>query len=183
MRFSPLLLAGAMAISGGCFLGKKPAITNPVPLPSPAASVPAPTAPPPSVPVPESAPATPTVTETAKPSPFPPVTTLPPPKKPPTRPKPAPASAPAPATAPALGTILTANQRKQLDTNYQADVKESNAVLNGLAGRQLTASQADSVARARAFLNQAAQYRPTDITTAAELAHRARVLTQTLTGK
>ena len=84
--------------------------------------------------------------------------------------------------APALGAILTADQKKQLDTAYKADIDQANSVLNRLSGRTLTSEQNDSVGRARAFIAQAAQYHDRDLSTAAELARRARVLTQDLAG-
>jgi hypothetical protein len=88
--------------------------------------------------------------------------------------------APVPIPTPSLGAILTADQRKELNTEYQADVRQANRVLNSIHGRALTPSQADSVARAQAFITQAAQYHDRDLATAAELARRARVLTQDL---
>jgi membrane-bound ClpP family serine protease len=91
-------------------------------------------------------------------------------------------AAPAPTPAPALGAILSTDQKKQLDTAYQADLREANAVHNNLNGRALTPEQNDTVNRARAFIRQATQYHDRDLTTAAELARRARVLTQDLAG-
>jgi membrane-bound ClpP family serine protease len=84
--------------------------------------------------------------------------------------------------APVLGTILSADQRKKLDIAYQSDLSQANALLAKLNGRTLTTTQNDSVTRARAFIRQAAQFHDRDLTTAAELAHRARVLTQDLAG-
>ena len=178
-----LLVSGIMLFSSGCFLGgKKPAVVAPVtapvtPAPTPAsapapqqrpAPPPTPAAAAPAPPQPRPAPAT----EPAKPSPFPPVSAG-------TAPKPAPAS---PTPTPALGTLLTADQRKQLDTAYQSDLRQANAVLARLSGRTLTAEQASTASRARDFIRQAAQFHDRDLTTAAELARRARVLTQDLAG-
>jgi hypothetical protein len=87
-----------------------------------------------------------------------------------------------PIPAPSLGAILSADQRKKLDSDYQADVRQANKVLNSIRGRALGPSQMDSVNRARAFISQAAQYHDRDLATAAELARRARVLTQDLAG-
>jgi Fic family protein len=84
--------------------------------------------------------------------------------------------------APSLGAILSAEQRKSLDADYQADLREANKVLNAIRGHTLTASELDSVSRAREFIAQAAQYHDRDLATAAELARRARVLTQDLAG-
>jgi hypothetical protein len=78
--------------------------------------------------------------------------------------------------------MLSADQRKKLDAGYQADLRAANAVLNSLSGRALTPAQTDSVNRARAFITQAKQYYTRDLTTAAELARRAKVLTQDLAG-
>ena len=89
---------------------------------------------------------------------------------------------PAPAPAPALGTLLTADQRKQLDTAYQSDLRQANAVIARLAGRTLTTEQSVTANRARDFIRQAAQFHDRDLATAAELARRARVLTQDLAG-
>jgi hypothetical protein len=175
------MLSGILLLSGGCFLQKKPAIQVPVaappaPSPSPSSTPPptsapaqaAPTQPAPASPVP-SAPAA----EPAKPSPFPPVGNAP-------NPKPV---TPTPLTpAPELGTILPPDQRRQLDAAYQSDLRQANAVLSKLSGRTLTPEQTDSVNRARTWIRQAAQYHDRDLTTAAELVRRAKVLTQDLAG-
>jgi hypothetical protein len=87
-----------------------------------------------------------------------------------------------PIPVPSLGAILSAGERKRLDAEYQADVRQANKILNSIRGRALTPNQADSVDRARAFVTQAAQYHDRDLATAAELARRARILTQDLAG-
>jgi membrane-bound ClpP family serine protease len=87
-----------------------------------------------------------------------------------------------PTPTPTLGTILTADQRRQLDAAYQADLRQANTVLTGLKGRNLSQDQNDTVSRAQAFVRQAAQFHDRDLATAAELARRARVLTQNLAG-
>jgi hypothetical protein len=92
------------------------------------------------------------------------------------------APAPTPVPAPSLGAILSADQKKSLDADYRADLREANKVLNSIRGHALTGSQLDSVSRAREFISQAAQYHDRDLATAAELARRARVLTQDLAG-
>jgi membrane-bound ClpP family serine protease len=89
---------------------------------------------------------------------------------------------PTPVPAPALGEILSADKRKELDTEYQADLRQANEVLNSVRGRPLTPSQKDSVNRAQAFVSQAAQYHDRDLAMATELARRAKVLTQDLAG-
>jgi hypothetical protein len=92
------------------------------------------------------------------------------------------APAPIPAPAPALGAILSTDERKKLDAEYQADLHQVNDALNSIRGRALNPSQQDSVDRARTFVTQAAQYHDRDLAMAAELARRARVLTQDLAG-
>ena len=157
--------------STGCFLQKKTVA------PVPAAPIPvatAPIAPPTVTPAPQPVSPAPQPVETLKPSPFPasiPATN--PPKPAAATPRPVP-------VAPTLGAILSADQRKQLDTAYQADLAKANTVLNSLNGRALTPAQTDTVNRARASLKQAAEFHDRDLTTAAELARRARVLTQEL---
>jgi membrane-bound ClpP family serine protease len=86
----------------------------------------------------------------------------------------------APTPAPALGAILSAEKRKQLDAEYVADLGQANQILGRLTGKTLSAEQRDSVSRAQAFIRQAAQFHNRDLATAAELARRARVLTQDL---
>lgn len=192
MKTRFLLIPCIALLSGGCFLQKKPAVAVPAapvparapqatPAPSPASqAAPAPAPPPPPVtarpqPVPATAtpaPSTPTP-QSGKPSPFPPATL----------PATLPATpTPKPAPAPALGTVLTTDQRTQLNIAYQSDLRQANTVLDGLKGRSLTKDQNDTVSRARAFIAQAAQYHDRDLTTAAELARRARLLTQDLAG-
>jgi hypothetical protein len=176
------LLCGVMLFSGGCFLSKKPAVV--VPVASPAAPAAQPPAPASAAPVP----AKPAATQTAQPAPV---------QAPADAAKPSPFGSPANATpapkpltpapvkpvpAPALGAILSVDERKQLDAAYQSDLKQANLVLSKLSGRTLTAEQTDSVSRARAWIRQAAQYHDRDLATAAELARRARVLTQDLAG-
>jgi membrane-bound ClpP family serine protease len=78
--------------------------------------------------------------------------------------------------------MLTPDQRKQLDDAYQSDLKQATSELSRLNGRALTPEQSDSVNRARTFIRQAGQYHDRDLATAAELARRARVLTQDLAG-
>ncbi len=151
----PTALCVVFLLSAGCFLQKKPAVTVPVAAPPAPSASPAPVPPSPGVPQKSVPPA-----GSAK------------------SPRPAP---PAPIKpAPALGAILTPEQRRQLDAAYQSDLREANLTLGKLSGRHLTSEQTDSVSRARAFIRQAAQYHDRDLTTAAELARRARVLTQDL---
>jgi hypothetical protein len=111
-----------------------------------------------------------------KPNPFPP-SANPPRNNTPPAVRPAPS---APSPAPALGAILTAEKRRQLDAEYVADLGQANQILGRLSGRSLSAEQRDSVSRAQAFIRQAAQFHDRDLATAAELARRARVLTQDL---
>lgn len=76
--------------------------------------------------------------------------------------------------------MLSADQRKKLDAEYAADLGQANQILARLSGRTLSAEQRDSMGRAQAFIRQAAQFHDRDLATAAELARRARVLTQDL---
>jgi hypothetical protein len=179
------LLSGVLLLSGGCFLSKKPAVVVPVAAPptaAPAASAPAKPAAAPAPPQTTPAQQTPVATpaappaDAAKPSPFGPATNVTP------APKPIAPAPVKPVPAPALGAILTPDQRKQLDAAYQSDLRQANLVLSKLSGRTLTTEQTDSVSRARAWIRQAAQYHDRDLATAAELARRARVLTQDLAG-
>jgi hypothetical protein len=174
-------VCGVLLFSAACH--KKATVQVPVPVaptPVPAATAPV-TRPAPRV-TPTPAPAAPTPQPAAppaapsKPSPFPPAsnsTTAPAPVRP------APVT---PVPTPSLGAILTADQRKKLDGTYQSDLQQANTVLNSLKGRTLTPQETDTVNRARAFIRQAAQYHDRDLSTAADLARRARVLTQDLAG-
>ena len=78
--------------------------------------------------------------------------------------------------------MLSADQRKQLDTAYQSDLRQANAVLAKIKGRTLSAAQNDTVSRAQTFMKQAAQFHDRDLTSAAEQARRARLLLQDLAG-
>jgi hypothetical protein len=182
-----LMTCGLLVLSAGCH--KKVAVIAPVVLPAPApelvATVPVPVA----VPLPTPEPVSPRVA--INPGPLPPALTPPKPVPPsrtpqPTRPAPAPAPVtPAPVTpvpVPALAAILGADERKKLDAQYQADLRQATRVLNGLRGHTLNPTQTDAVERARAFISEAAEYHDRDLATAAELARRARVLTQDLAG-
>ncbi len=174
---SPALIA-TLLISSGCFTQKKPTIPVPVAAPqgpattAPAAPVPAPA---------ETTPSTTIPSTTAPPKPAP-AQTAPTPAQP-AKPAPTAVTPRLPATpAPSLGVILSADQRKQFETAYQADLRQANAILNGLTGHMLTPSQIDTANRARAFIKQAGQFHDRDLSTAAGLAHSARVLTQDLAG-
>ncbi len=117
-----------------------------------------------------------------KPNPFPPANN--PPRNSRVRPEPvapapvAPAAPPTP--APSLGAILSTEDRRRLDSQYAADLGQADRILKALNGKSLNAEQKDSVSRAQAFIRQANQYHDRDLATAAELARRARVLTQDL---
>lgn len=143
----------------GCARSKPPVISAPAPV-----TVPAPVTPQPAVPTPEA-----------------PAVEQPVPRPTPARPPVA--QSPTPAPAPKLGTLLTADQRRQLESAYQSDLKLANAVLAGVGNRTLTADQSGSVSRIRAFLAQAAASHDRDLAASAELARRARVLAQSLAAK
>jgi translation initiation factor IF-2 len=204
-----VFVSGVLVLSGGCFLQKKPAVQIPVAVPpAPVASTPSAPAPeepatvqnPPAATVqtptatPTPAPSAP-ATDNAKPSPFPPVARPNPPRQAPASVTTPPGAAPAPGsgtpgsgtpgsgitTKPSLGAIMTSDERRQLDAAYLTDLSQANVLLGRLNGKNLTAEQLDSVNRAKAWIRQAGQYHSRDLATAAELARRARVLTQDLT--
>ncbi|HXE61960.1 MAG TPA: hypothetical protein VN519_00375 [Bryobacteraceae bacterium] len=187
-----ILVTGALAVSSGCLFHKTPPkATAPVSLPPAPIVIPAPSepAPPPVVqqtpvqnPLPEATLPPAETPPAPKPNPFPPTNN--PPRNTRTRPEPAApnpvAPAPAPTPPPSLGAILSAEDRKRLDSEYISDLGQANRILRTLSGRALNAEQRDSFSRAQAFIRQANQYHDRDLVTAAELARRARVLTQDL---
>jgi hypothetical protein len=179
-----IVLCGSLLLSAGC--QKKAAVIlrpliMPTLAPTPVATIQEPES------VPDTAPAPIESTIAINPDPLPA-----PPTPAPSRPNPRPPSrpvavapepvAPTPVPAPSLGAILSADERKKLDAEYQADLREANKALNSVRGRALNPNQAETVDRASAFITQAAQYHDRDLATAAELARRARVLTQDLAG-
>ncbi|HEU5022643.1 MAG TPA: hypothetical protein VFT60_12160 [Bryobacteraceae bacterium] len=186
-----IVVTGALAVSSGCLFHKSPPkAVAPVSLPPPPIVIPAPTqpAPPPVVeqgpvknPLPEATLPPAETPPAPKPTPFPPAN---PPRNSRTRPEPTPPAAvnPAPPStpAPSLGAILSTEDRRRLDSQYRDDLGQANRILGTLSGKSLNAEQRDSVSRARAFILQANQYHDRDLATAAELARRARVLTQDL---
>lgn len=187
-----IVVTGALAISSGCLLHKSPPkATAPVSVPPPPIVIPAPSepAPPPVVEqgaaqnhLPEATLPPAETPQAPKPNPFPPTNN--PPRNSRVRPEPtAPvpvAPAPPPTPAPSLGAILSTEDRRRLDSQYTADLGQADRILKTLNGRALNAEQKDSVSRAQAFMRQANQYHDRDLATAAELARRARVLTQDL---
>lgn len=181
------VIFGSLLLAAGCHK-KAPVVQVPLVLPTlqpePPATIQEP------VPVPATTPSPVPAAVAINPDPLPaPLPTTPPKPSPPPRaarqapvtPEPEPV-APAPTPVPSLGAILSSEERKKLDSEYQADLRQASRVLNSVRGRALTPSQNDSVDRARAFIDQAAQYHDRDLATAAELARRARVLTQDLAG-
>lgn len=187
-----IIVTGALTVSSGCLFHRTPKASAPVVIPPAPVVIPAPsTAEPRPVeaqtpienPIPN---ATLPPAETPQPKPTP----VPPPSKRPrnsgTRPVPVPpppvAPAPPETPAPALGAVLSPEDRRRLDAQYSADLGQANQILSRLNGRALNAEQRDSVSRAQAFIRQAAQFHDRDLPTAAELARRAKVLTQDLAG-
>ncbi len=187
-----IIVTGALTVSSGCLFHKTPKATAPVSIPPAPIVIPAPsTAEPRPVqaqtpienPIPEAT-LPPAETPQPRPTPAPPPATRR--RNSGTRPAPAPptpiAPAPPEAPAPALGAILSPEDRRRLDAQYLSDLGAANQILKGLNGRALNSEQRDSVSRAQAFIRQAAQFHDRDLATAAELARRAKVLTQDLAG-
>ena len=185
-----IVVTGALAVSSGCLFHKAPVkAVAPISVPPPPIVIPAPSepAPPPVVEqgavqnhLPEATLPPAETPPAPKPNPFPPANN--PPRNSRVRPEPAaPASvapAPAPTPGPSLGAILSTEDRRRLDSQYATDLGQADRILRTLSGRAMNAEQRDSVSRARAFIQQANQYHDRDLATAAELARRARVLTQ-----
>jgi hypothetical protein len=180
-----IVLFGSLLLSAGCH---KKAVVIQVPLimparaPVPVASIPEPVSVPDTAPPPIDSPIA--ISPDPLPAPPTPAPSRPNPR-PPSRPvavAPEPVVPPTPVPAPSLGAILSADERKKLDGEYQADLHQANDVLNSIRGRALSSSQKEAVTRAQDSIRQAAQYHDRDLATAAELARRARVLTQDLAG-
>lgn len=180
-----IVIFGSLLLSAGCHkkaVVLQPPLVLPAPAPEPVATIPQP------VLVPETTPAPIDSSVAINPAPLPPpLVTTPPKPSPPPRARtvpvtPEPVAPVTPIPAPSLGEILSADKRKELEVEYQADLRQANQVLRSIRGRALTPSQTDTVNRVRAFISQAAQYHDRDLATAAEQARRARVLTQDLAG-
>jgi outer membrane biosynthesis protein TonB len=197
----PLALAAQMAFfAGGCSIFRRPRhapppppVAQPVPdqtPPAPAPSEPVvvpPEVPPPVIEAPRQEPPVvppppPVVPEAPKPKPRRKTVRRPAePAPPPAEPKPeAPAVPPAP--PPRLGEVLTAEQRRDLAAQLEANVAEARRILAALAGRPQTRAQRDTAARVRAFLAQALEMSDSDIGTAVELSRRALLLARDLAG-
>jgi hypothetical protein len=186
-----IIVSGALTVSSGCLFHKTPKASPPVVIPPAPVEIPAPSTPQPR-PVESQTPIeNPIPNATLPPAETPPPrqTPVPPPTNRPrnsgTRPAPPPnpvAPAPPETPAPALGAILSPEDRRRLDAQYSTDLGQANQILSRLNGRALNAEQRDSVSRAQAFIQQAAQFHDRDLATAAELARRAKVLTLDLAG-
>jgi hypothetical protein len=187
-----ILVSGALTVSSGCLFHKTPpkiiapVVIPPVPVTIPLPSTPEP--PPVAAQTPDQNPI-PTATlppaeiPAPKPNPFPPANNPPRNNRPrPTPETPAPVAPPPVAPTPplSLGAILSADDRRKLDAQYLSDIGQAKQILGRLSGKALNAEQMDSVSRAQAFIRQAGQFHDRDLATAAELARRARVLTQDL---
>ena len=161
MRTHLATVAFAALVLTGCFPFRK----------KPAAVVPS---------APTPVPAAPATTPTNVPEVPPP----PAPKPTPTTPKPRPvipvAPAPAPSAPPAFVEILTPGQQARLIAAYEQSIKSARAAINQILTHRLTPEQSDSVNRLRSFLAQADLAKASDPSTAAQLAHRADLLANTL---
>ena len=131
----------------------------------------------------------PTATPPAQNAPVLATPTLPPPKPqtpPPQRPvqartpPPAPEPAPAPVSVPQLGEILTADQRRQIQTEMADHLARARDILTKASKVRLRGSQAETRERVRIFIKQAEDSRERDPATALQLANRADVLAQDL---
>jgi hypothetical protein len=72
--------------------------------------------------------------------------------------------------------MLTDEQKRQLDTAYQTDMRLARAAVDILGRHALNPEQKDASNRAQEFMKQAEKYYPRDLAAAAELARRAKVL-------
>lgn len=186
------ILALVLALSGtpsGCFFRKKTVTPPPPPPPLPSPIKPHPPDP---MPPPGVQPPAPGLPKDAPPGT--PVEELPPAPKPepqprrrssrpvPAPPVNAPKAAPAEEPAPQLGEVLTPGQRTELRRAFDDASAQARQSLSKLEGRALTAEQAESAARVRAFLSQAESLLEGDPRSAAELARRAALLARDLAG-
>lgn len=90
-------------------------------------------------------------------------------------------ASPAPAqSVPQLSVLLTAEQRSQYEADYASNLASAQDGLVRTAGAALNAAQKESVTRIRSFMRQAEELHKKDLATAAQLAHRAAVLSQDL---
>jgi len=186
----PVLLIVLCLSASGCSLFKKapPKISAPVSAPPPAVQ---PVAPPPEIqpappPVAEPEPlpleSAPKPTAVA-PEPAPPAATPKPTvRRNPAPPPPPPAAVPVTPAAPPppLREILSAEQRRQYESDFSQGVARANAALRQSSTRALNATQQETAARIRTFLAQASAMRDNDISTALQLVRRADLLGQEL---
>lgn len=76
--------------------------------------------------------------------------------------------------------MIPAEQRKQMDAAYEADLRKARAVLAALDNARPDAQRAEMATRVRSFIRQAEEFHRRDLAAAAELAQRARVLAEDL---
>lgn len=98
---------------------------------------------------------------------------------------PAQANTPGGSTTPAearpqFGPILTEEQKSEFRNAYEQSISAASDLLAGLAGRQLSSAQQESVARIKSFLDQAREATATNWSLAAQLARRAELLARDL---
>jgi hypothetical protein len=95
-------------------------------------------------------------------------------------PPPAPEPAPAAVSVPQLGEILTADQRRQMQTEMADHLARARDILTKASKVNLKGSEAETRDRVRIFIKQAEDSRERDPATALQLANRADVLAQDL---
>ncbi|HYA17407.1 MAG TPA: hypothetical protein VEF06_08070 [Bryobacteraceae bacterium] len=91
-----------------------------------------------------------------------------------------PQPAPAPVAVPQLGEILTAAQRRQMQTEMADHLSRARDILTKASKVRLSSAQAETRERVRIFIQQAEDTRDRDPETALQLAKRADVLAQDL---
>jgi len=81
---------------------------------------------------------------------------------------------------PQLGEILTADQRRQIETEMADHLARARDILTRVSKVRLDGSQTETRERVRIFIQQAENSRDHDPATALQLARRADVLAQDL---
>ena len=188
-RVATVVLLGLSLGLSGCWFGKKGASTPPPPAAQPKQAPPVLTPEPKPVeqkPLPMPPP--PEMKEPAQIAlPAPPKTPLPrPPAKKKTPAAPAPAApaeqpqTPPPSPPPQLGEILSDAERRQYESAYAQSLARARSALQQAAGKTLNATQRETVERIKTFIQQAEESKARGLATALQLVRRADVLGQDL---